>query len=88
MPKARVEVSALKVKSGQIEVVIDNPGRGPVAFFNRISLVNGIIKKEYYPFSTATIMSPFCPGRRRRFILTIPVKTILIMPKSQSKGGM
>ncbi len=65
MSKARVAVTALKEINGQIKVEIDNPGGGPVAFFNRISLVNGITKKRILPVFYSDNYVSVLPGEEK-----------------------
>jgi Beta-galactosidase/beta-glucuronidase len=49
MRKADVSVTAHKVSSNTIEVKISNPGGNPLAFFNRISLVDPATGKRVMP---------------------------------------
>ncbi len=65
MPKAGVAVTAMKVSDGRIKVEIDNPPGGPVAFFNRISLVNGITKKRILPVFYSDNYVSVLPGEKK-----------------------
>ncbi len=65
MSKSKAAVTAMKVKDGQIKVEIDNPGGGPVAFFNRISLVNSITKKRILPVFYSDNYVSVLPGEEK-----------------------
>lgn len=49
MKKANVTVTARKVSSNTIEVKIANPSGNPLAFFNRVSLVDPVTGKRVMP---------------------------------------
>ncbi|MGA9293914.1 MAG: glycoside hydrolase family 2 TIM barrel-domain containing protein [Ignavibacteriaceae bacterium] len=65
MSKARVAVIAVKLNDGRIEVEIDNPGGAPVAFFNRISLINSITKKRILPVFYSDNYVSVLPGEEK-----------------------
>ena len=65
MSKAEVSVTARKVDDGRIEVKIENPSGGPIAFFNRISLVNAITKKRLLPVFYSDNYVSVLPGEER-----------------------
>ena len=69
MSKARVVVSAGKESDRHIEVKINNPSGGPIAFFNRISLVDTITKKRILPVFYSDNYISVLPGE---------VKTVFI----------
>lgn len=46
---ASIGVQARQVAKGKIEVMLSNPGKGPVAFFNRVSLIDPQTKKRLLP---------------------------------------
>jgi hypothetical protein len=49
MAQANVKAEARRVDEGRIEVRIENPGGGPLAFFLRIALVNGRSRERILP---------------------------------------
>ena len=76
MKKAAVSINATEGKPGKIEVTIDNPENNPVAFFNRISVVNSETKKRILPVFYSDNYVSVLPGEKK--IVTIdftPSKT-------------
>ena len=65
MLKAKVTVTATKLNDRQIEVKIDNPAGGPVAFFNRISLINSRTKKRILPVFFSDNYVSVLPGEEK-----------------------
>jgi len=59
---ALVKVTARKVSDGKIEVGMSNPANGPVAFFNRISLVNEQTGKRILPSFYSDNYISIAPG--------------------------
>ncbi len=49
MAPAQMDIKAKKIAAGKVEVTLRNPASGPVAFFNRLSLVNPETKKRILP---------------------------------------
>ncbi len=49
MAKAKVKAAARRVSEGRIEVSIENPAGGPLAFFLRIALVSAKARKRILP---------------------------------------
>jgi hypothetical protein len=49
MAAAKVQITAHKAGADSIAVKISNPANGPVAFFNRVSLVDAQTKKRILP---------------------------------------
>ena len=49
MNLASLEMKARKISEGRIEVTLKNPVNNPVAFFNRIALLNPVTKKRILP---------------------------------------
>ncbi|MVT10623.1 glycosyl hydrolase [Chitinophaga sp. ysch24] len=49
MKAAKVQITAQKIDDENISVKISNPANGPVAFFNRVSLVDTKTKKRILP---------------------------------------
>ncbi|HUI31878.1 MAG TPA: glycoside hydrolase family 2 TIM barrel-domain containing protein [Candidatus Acidoferrales bacterium] len=73
MPKANVSVTARVISPLKIEVTISDPAGGPVAFFNRISLVHSSTKKRILPVFYSDNYISILPGE---------AKTIFIDTKS------
>ncbi len=69
MRKAELTVKAARTGEGRIEVTLENTGRGPVAFFNRVSLVDSGTKKRILPaFYTDNYVS-VVPGERKSIFI-------------------
>ncbi|MEZ2440210.1 glycoside hydrolase family 2 TIM barrel-domain containing protein [Chitinophaga sp. RCC_12] len=65
MPAAGVKVTAVKVGADSIDVTISNPAGGPVAFFNRVSLVNAQNKKRILPVFYSDNYISVLPGEQK-----------------------
>ena len=65
MSKAEISAAALKESAGQIKVTINNPQGGPLAFFNRISLVNSVTKKRILPVFYSDNYFSVLPGEEK-----------------------
>jgi mannosylglycoprotein endo-beta-mannosidase len=65
MPKAHITATARLVRPGLAEVSITNPEHGPIAFFNRISLVNGATKKRILPVFYNNNYISLLPGQQQ-----------------------
>lgn len=65
MPKALMKVEATRVNPGRIEVMLVNPSGGPVAFFNRISLVNSATKSRILPVFYSDNYVSVLPGEEK-----------------------
>ncbi|MEJ2617895.1 MAG: hypothetical protein P8Z35_23270, partial [Ignavibacteriaceae bacterium] len=63
--KARLAVTANKLNNKRIEVKIENTGDGPVAFFNRISLIDSITKKRILPVFYSDNYVSILPGEKK-----------------------
>lgn len=74
MLKAGVTAAARKVSDGRIEVKIDNPPGGPLAFFNRISLVNKITKKRILPVFYSDNYVSILPGEEKTVFIDYTAK--------------
>ena len=62
MPEAMISAVAKMASNGRIEVRIDNPGGGPLAFFQRLSLVDRMTKKRLLPVSYSDNYVSTLPG--------------------------
>ncbi len=65
MMKAKIITEAKRISKGQIEVKINNPPGGPVAFFNRISLVDSITNKRILPVFYSDNYVSILPGEKK-----------------------
>ncbi|HEY4785486.1 MAG TPA: glycoside hydrolase family 2 TIM barrel-domain containing protein [Bacteroidales bacterium] len=65
MAAAQVKTEARKVSDGKIEVKITNPANGPLAFFNRISLVNSQTRKRILPVFYSDNYISVLPGEEK-----------------------
>ncbi|MEI3800277.1 MULTISPECIES: glycoside hydrolase family 2 protein [unclassified Chitinophaga] len=65
MPAAGVKVTAVKAGADSINVTISNPAGGPVAFFNRVSLVNTQNKKRILPVFYSDNYISVLPGEQK-----------------------
>ncbi|MGN6194815.1 MAG: glycoside hydrolase family 2 protein [Ginsengibacter sp.] len=69
MKKANVQVSAQKIKEGKVEVTISNEKENPVAFFNRLSLVNTKTKKRILPAFYSDNYISVLPGESKKIFI-------------------
>ena len=65
MPAAAVTITARKAAADSILVTISNPAGGPVAFFNRISLVDAQQHKRILPVFYSDNYLSVLPGEKR-----------------------
>ncbi|MEC5145573.1 Glycosyl hydrolase [Chitinophaga sp. 180180018-2] len=65
MPAAGVNVHAAQLNADSIAVTISNPAGSPVAFFNRISLVDAAQKKRILPVFYSDNYISVLPGEQR-----------------------
>ncbi|MGF6928866.1 mannosylglycoprotein endo-beta-mannosidase [Chitinophaga sp. W2I13] len=65
MPAAGVKVTAVKAGGDSINVTISNPVGGPIAFFNRLSLVNAQNKKRILPVFYSDNYISVLPGDQK-----------------------
>ena len=65
MAEAHVKAEARRVGEGRIEVSIDNPAGGPLAFFLRIALVSGESRKRILPVFYGDNYVSVAPGEKR-----------------------
>ncbi len=69
MKKATVQVSAHKTEEGKVEVTIRNAKENPIAFFNRISLVNTITKQRILPAFYSDNYISVLPGDTKKITI-------------------
>ncbi len=65
MEKTELAIEAVRTDTGQIKVIMSNPAGRPVAFFNRISLVDTLTKKRILPSFYSDNYISVLPGEIR-----------------------
>ncbi len=65
MAKAQVAVSARRVGDGKVAVTISDPAGGPLAFFNRVSLVDSLTRKRILPVFYSDNYVSVLPGEEK-----------------------
>jgi mannosylglycoprotein endo-beta-mannosidase len=85
MKKAAVKITANKIEEGKIEVTIRNPKGNPVAFFNRLSLINPETKQRILPTFYSDNYISVLPGESQKIIIDYnPEKNV--QPKLELYG--
>ncbi len=69
MQKVKLEIAARKVTDGRIEVNIENKFHGPLAFFNRISLIDSTTKKRILPVFYSDNYVSVLPGETKTIFI-------------------
>jgi hypothetical protein len=69
MKQALIKTATKKVSEGKIEVIINNPANGPIAFFNRLSLVDDQTKKRVLPVFYSDNYISVLPGEKKTIIV-------------------
>ena len=69
MKKATVEVAAHKMEPGKVEVTISNSKENPIAFFNRLSLVNSKTKQRILPAFYSDNYISVLPGETKKITI-------------------
>lgn len=69
MKKASVEVTAHKIEPGKVEVTISNSKENPIAFFNRLSLVNSKTKQRILPAFYSDNYISVLPGETKKITI-------------------
>jgi hypothetical protein len=72
MREANISALARKVSDGKIEVRVDNPAGGPVAFFQRLALVDRATRKRILPVSYSDNYVSAMPGTGLSVTLDYP----------------
>jgi mannosylglycoprotein endo-beta-mannosidase len=72
MDEAKVATIAKQVRDGRIEVRIDNPAGNPLAFFQRLSLIDRTTKKRLLPVFYSDNYVSVLPGQSRLVSLEFP----------------
>jgi len=69
MPKAEISVRTKQLEKGKVEVTLSNPVKNPVAFFNRLSLVDPKTKKRILPVFYDDNYVSVLPGENKTVII-------------------
>ena len=69
MPKAEISVRTKQLEKGKVEVTLSNPVKNPVAFFNRLSLVDPKTKKRILPVFYDDNYVSVLPGENKTVIM-------------------
>jgi hypothetical protein len=69
MKKASVQISAQKIKEGKVEVAISNAKENPIAFFNRLSLVNAKTNQRILPSFYSDNYISVLPGEIKKIMI-------------------
>jgi hypothetical protein len=80
MNQALVKADIKKISEGKIEVSVSNPVNSPVAFFNRISLVNNQTKKRILPSFFSDNYISVLPGESKT--ITIEYSPSIVKEKT------
>jgi mannosylglycoprotein endo-beta-mannosidase len=85
MKKAAVKITANKIQEGKIEVTIRNPQGNPVAFFDRLSLINPETKQRILPTFYSDNYISVLPGESQKILMNYnPEKNV--QPKVELYG--
>ncbi|HEY9535764.1 MAG TPA: glycosyl hydrolase, partial [Mucilaginibacter sp.] len=69
MSPSKVAVTAKRLAKGKIAVTLTNPKQAPVAFFNRVSLINPATKQRVLPVFYSDNYVSVLPGEKKTVIL-------------------
>lgn len=69
MPGAQIDIQARQIQKGKVEVTLSNPAKNPVAFFNRLSLVDPDTKKRILPVFYDDNYVSVLPGEKKTVIM-------------------
>ncbi|WP_255547521.1 glycoside hydrolase family 2 TIM barrel-domain containing protein [Mucilaginibacter sp. dw_454] len=69
MASSKVMITAQQLSKGKIAVTLSNPKAAPVAFFNRVSLINPTTKKRVTPVFYSDNYVSVLPGEQKTVVL-------------------
>lgn len=69
MDKAALQTSAKRLSNGKVEVTLTNKNGGPLAFFNRLSLVNADTKSRLLPVFYSDNYVSVLPGETKKVVV-------------------
>ena len=86
MAASQLQISAQKTGEGKIEVTLSNPANAPLAFFNRLSLVNAATHKRVLPVFYSDNYISVLPGDQQKVTLEYQLKPGEPMPQLSISG--
>ncbi|WP_419801519.1 glycoside hydrolase family 2 protein [Mucilaginibacter sp.] len=75
MARSQLQTSAQKLSNGKIEVTLSNPAKAPLAFFNRLSLVDASTRKRVLPVFYDDNYVSVLPGETKKVTIENASKT-------------
>ncbi|MVN20446.1 glycosyl hydrolase [Mucilaginibacter sp. HMF7410] len=66
---SQLQTSAQKLNNGKIEVTLSNPAKAPMAFFNRLSLVDGSTHNRVLPVFYSDNYVSVLPGETKKILV-------------------
>jgi mannosylglycoprotein endo-beta-mannosidase len=86
MPSSQLEITAKQLSPGTIQVSLTNPASAPVAFFNRLSLVENQHNTRLLPVFYNDNYVSVLPGKHKTVILNYDVSQYKQMPEVSISG--
>jgi len=84
MPAAKLTITAKRLSKGKIAVTLTNSKQGPVAFFNRISLINSKTNERVLPTFYSDNYVSVLPGEQKT--ITLDYDQPVLNPKVSVRG--
>ena len=66
---SKLSIKATQLKTGKLEVTLTNPAKGPVSFFNRVSLIDPQTKKRILPVFYSDNYFSILPGAEKKITI-------------------
>jgi mannosylglycoprotein endo-beta-mannosidase len=86
MPASKLKVQSKQIAPGKLAVTLSNPASAPVAFFNRLSVVNPTTKERLLPVFYSDNYVSVLPGEQRQIIIEYPFNHTIPMPLLSVSG--
>jgi len=86
LPASQLQTLARQISAGKVVVTLTNPAGAPVAFFNRLSLVDGQGGKRLLPVFYSDNYVSVLPGTQRMVVIDYDVKQYPILPSLSISG--
>jgi len=86
LPASQLQTSARQISVGKVEVTLTNPANAPVAFFNRLSLVDVQSNKRLLPVFYSDNYVSILPGTQRVIVIDYDTKQYPIIPSLSISG--
>ncbi|MEX8547272.1 MAG: glycoside hydrolase family 2 TIM barrel-domain containing protein [Mucilaginibacter sp.] len=86
MAASQLQTLAQKLSDGKIEVTLTNPAKAPLAFFNRLSLVDPATHKRVLPVFYSDNYISVLPGNQKKVMLEYQPKTGEPIPQLSISG--